>query len=89
MPYVITEPCIGNKDTSCWQVCPVDAIHPGPDDADFARHDQLYIDPTECIDCGACEANCPHERVFAEAGDVPAEVAALHRGQRRFPAVLT
>ena len=42
MPYVITEALIGNKDTSCWQVCPVDAIHPCPDGAGFARHHQPH-----------------------------------------------
>lgn len=72
MPYVIVEPCIGNKDTSCFQVCPVNAIHPAPDDTDFTRHQQLYIDPTECIDCGACEANCPHGAIFAES-EVPSQ----------------
>ena len=29
MSYVITEPCIGNKDSSCVQVCPVDCIDCG------------------------------------------------------------
>ncbi|HBS29924.1 MAG TPA: ferredoxin, partial [Phycisphaerales bacterium] len=24
MPHVIAEPCIGTKDTSCVEVCPVD-----------------------------------------------------------------
>jgi ferredoxin len=26
--YVINEPCIGVKDNSCVEVCPVDCIHP-------------------------------------------------------------
>ena len=30
----------------------------------------LYIDPDECIDCGACEPECPVEAIFAEE-DVP------------------
>ncbi len=74
MPYVITEPCIGHKDGSCYDVCPVDAIAPRPDSADVERHDQLYIDPVECIDCGACQAVCPQEAIFHE-DDVPAEWA--------------
>ncbi|HYT46384.1 MAG TPA: ferredoxin, partial [Methylomirabilota bacterium] len=28
MTYVITQPCIGVKDASCVDVCPVDCIHP-------------------------------------------------------------
>jgi NAD-dependent dihydropyrimidine dehydrogenase PreA subunit len=27
MTYVITEPCIGTKDQSCVEVCPVDCIY--------------------------------------------------------------
>jgi NAD-dependent dihydropyrimidine dehydrogenase PreA subunit len=68
--YVITEPCIGTKDRSCVDVCPVDCIH---DDGD---EDQcLYIDPDECIDCGACEPACPVTAIFAE-DDVPDDQAA-------------
>ena len=76
MPYVITEPCIGNKDTSCYDVCPVDAIHPSPNGPGVDEHDQLYINPAECIDCGACEAACPHSAIFVE-GDVPQEWASF------------
>ena len=46
--YVIAQPCIGVKDASCVEVCPVDCIH--SDDAS----DQYFIDPAECIDCGVC-----------------------------------
>jgi ferredoxin len=63
--YVITDPCIGTKDRSCVDVCPVDCIHDDGDD-DL----QLYIDPDECIDCGACEPACPVSAIFAE-DDVP------------------
>lgn len=58
MAYVICEPCIGVKDKSCVEVCPVDCIHEG--------EDQLYIDPEECIDCGACEPECPVEAIYPE-----------------------
>ena len=27
---------------------------------------QLYIDPDECIDCGACEPECPVEAIYDE-----------------------
>ena len=63
MPYVITEACISVKDKSCVDVCPVDCIYEGAD--------QLYIHPDECIDCGACEPECPVTAIFPEE-DVPA-----------------
>lgn len=67
MPYIIAEPCIGTKDTACVDVCPVDCIHPTKSEADFAQAPQLYINPVECIDCGACEPACPVEAIFDEA----------------------
>src|SRR5688572_24731204 len=60
MTYVITEPCIGVKDASCVDVCPVDCIHATDEDSMF------FIDPDECIDCGACEPECPVTAIFAE-----------------------
>ena len=63
MTYVITEACIGVKDRACVDVCPVDCIYEG--------EDQLYIHPDECIDCGACEPECPVTAIFPEE-DVPA-----------------
>ncbi len=65
MAYVIAEPCIGTKDTACVDVCPVDCIHPRKDEADFESETQLYIHPTECIDCGACVPVCPVTAIFA------------------------
>src|SRR5712692_7344583 len=62
MPYIIVEPCINVKDRSCVDVCPVDCIYEG--------EDQLYIHPDECIDCGACEPECPVTAIFPEE-DVP------------------
>ena len=56
--YIIAEPCIDIKDKSCVDVCPVDCIH------EFERI--LIIDPEECIDCGACEPECPVEAIFPE-----------------------
>jgi NAD-dependent dihydropyrimidine dehydrogenase PreA subunit len=58
MPYIIAEPCINVKDRSCVDVCPVDCIYEGPD--------MLYIHPDECIDCGACEPECPWQAIFEE-----------------------
>jgi ferredoxin len=65
MTYVITEPCIDVMDKSCVDVCPVDCIH-----FDEGEDRMLYIDPDECIDCGACEPACPVTAIFAE-DDVP------------------
>ncbi len=62
MPYVITEACIGVKDRGCVDVCPVDCIYEGDG--------QLYIHPDECIDCGACEPECPVNAIYPEE-DVP------------------
>jgi NAD-dependent dihydropyrimidine dehydrogenase PreA subunit len=70
MPYVIVEPCIGSKDVSCVEVCPVDCIHPLPDEPDFESVEQLYIDPSECIDCNACVQACPVDACL-HADDVP------------------
>ena len=64
MTYIIAEACIGTKDASCVDVCPVDCIYEG--------EDQYYIHPEECIDCGACESECPVEAIFTDT-DVPAE----------------
>jgi len=64
MPYIITEPCIGVKDASCVDVCPVDCIHT-TDEAP-----QYYINPEQCIDCAACELVCPVTAILHE-DDVP------------------
>ena len=66
MAYVIAEPCIGQKDNSCVEVCPVDCIHPTPDEPDYDKVEMLYIDPEECIDCDACVEACPVDACFAE-----------------------
>ncbi len=70
MAYVIAEPCIGTKDTACVDACPVDCIHPKKSEPGFQEADQLYIDPAECIDCGACVPVCPVSAIFA-VDDLP------------------
>lgn len=55
MPYVIASPCIDVMDKSCVEECPVDCIYEGDR--------KLYINPKECIDCGACEPVCPVEAI--------------------------
>jgi ferredoxin len=72
MTYVIADPCIGTKDNSCVEVCPVDCIHPTADEAGHSDHKMLYIDPTECIDCDACVTACPVNAIFPE-DQLPAE----------------
>ena len=67
MPFIITDPCIETKDTACVDVCPVDCIHPRKDEAEFGSAEMLYIHPDECIDCGACEPECPWQAIFEEA----------------------
>ena len=73
MPYIITEPCVGVCDAACVDVCPVDCIHPKKDE--WAKKGyvegqlagkQLFVDPEECIDCGACEPVCPVQAIFTE-----------------------
>jgi NAD-dependent dihydropyrimidine dehydrogenase PreA subunit len=62
MTYVITEACLHEKNKSCVDVCPVDCIYDESDDLDR----MMYINPDECIDCGACEPECPVNAIFAE-----------------------
>ena len=68
MAYIICEPCFGVCDTACVEVCPVDCIQPdeGWEKGDDPAGHLLYIDPEECIDCGACEPECPVEAIFEE-----------------------
>jgi NAD-dependent dihydropyrimidine dehydrogenase PreA subunit len=70
MAYIIAEPCIGTKDTACVDACPVDCIHPKKDEDGNSEADQLFIDPVECIDCGACVPACPVSAIFAQ-DDLP------------------
>jgi len=59
MPYYVTELCVDVMDRSCVAVCPVDCIYEGDR--------EVYINPDECIDCGACEPTCPvNAIVFGE-----------------------
>lgn len=64
MTFVVTSNCKGCRYTDCVVVCPVDCFH---GDAEM-----LYIDPDECIDCGACVPECPVEAIYEE-GAVPPE----------------
>ena len=61
MTYVIAEPCVDTMELTCVAVCPVDCIK-----YDEGVDRMLYIDPNECIDCGACEPECGVQAIFAE-----------------------
>ncbi|SDJ27974.1 indolepyruvate ferredoxin oxidoreductase subunit alpha [Natribacillus halophilus] len=58
MAYVITSPCLNEKNAECIDVCPVDCIEEGDE--------MFHIDPDVCIDCGACQPVCPVEAIYAE-----------------------
>jgi ferredoxin len=62
--YVIALPCVDVKDKSCIEECPVDCIYEGDR--------MMYIQPDECVDCGACEPVCPVEAIYYE-DDVPSQ----------------
>lgn len=75
MPHVITSPCVGVKDQACTEVCPVECIYDG--------NDQFFIQPDECIDCGACVPACPVNAIFPEE-DVPGSDVPFIAKNREF-----
>ncbi|MEU0373813.1 FAD-dependent oxidoreductase [Streptomyces sp. NPDC006283] len=62
MPYAITQTCC--SDATCVAVCPVNCIHPTPEERAFGSTEMLHIDPKACIDCGACADACPVDAIF-------------------------
>ncbi|GAB6910856.1 FAD-dependent oxidoreductase [Streptomyces drozdowiczii] len=62
MTYAITQTCC--SDATCVAVCPVNCIHPTPEERDFGSTEMLYVDPQTCIDCGACADACPVDAIF-------------------------
>ena len=75
MPYVISSQCIDINDQSCVEECPVDCIYVG--------ERKLYINPKECIDCGACEPVCPVDAISQDRR-VPDEDQAFIEDNRAF-----
>ncbi|GAA3522704.1 ferredoxin family protein [Amycolatopsis ultiminotia] len=75
MPYVITDACIDVMDRSCMEECPVDCIYEGKR--------KLYINPAECIDCGACEPACPVTAISLDT-KVPSGKAEFAEDNARF-----
>ena len=76
MAYIITDACIGVKDRACVDVCPVDCIYEGDE--------QLFIHPEECIDCGACEPECPVSAIYPEEDVPPEQEAAIAKNRDVF-----
>ncbi|MDR2279994.1 MAG: 4Fe-4S binding protein, partial [Gordonia sp. (in: high G+C Gram-positive bacteria)] len=62
MAHVITQSCC--SDAACVSVCPVNCIHPTPEERGFGSSDILHIDPVACIDCGACADACPVDAIY-------------------------
>ena len=58
MTYVVTDACIRCKYMDCVEVCPVDCFYEG--------ETMLVINPSECIDCGVCEPECPAEAILPD-----------------------
>jgi ferredoxin len=83
MTYVITAPCVGTKDGSCVEVCPVDCIHPTREESGYSSNDMLYIDPDECIDCDACVAACPVAAPCPD-GELPPEWVHFRELNRQY-----
>lgn len=71
MPYVITRLCIDCVDRGCVEVCPVECIYEALQPAPPERPAMLYIHPTQCINCGACEPECPWGAIY-EDRELPA-----------------
>jgi ferredoxin/flavodoxin---NADP+ reductase len=69
VPHVITASCCG--DASCVYACPVNCIHPGPNEPGFATAEMLYIDPLSCVDCAACVSACPVGAIVADTRLTP------------------
>ena len=76
MAYVVADPCVKCKYTDCVAVCPVDCFYEGKN--------SVAINPDECIDCGACEPECPTTAIFEES-ELPAKWAVY----KELNAVLT
>ncbi|WP_295702407.1 ferredoxin [Lapillicoccus sp.] len=81
MPYVIASPCIDIMDRSCIEECPVDCIYEG--------ERKLYVNPKECIDCGACEPVCPVEAIAQDRRVEPDQKVFIEDNRAFFVEVLT
>ena len=83
MPHVITQSCCG--DGSCVYSCPVNCIHPSPDEPGFATAEMLYIDPVACVDCGACVSACPVGAIRPDTRLAPDQVPFIAVNADHYP----
>lgn len=83
MPHVITQSCC--SDGSCVYACPVNCIHPSPDEPGFATAEMLYIDPAACVDCGACVSACPVGAIAPEARLEPEQLPFIELNAAFYP----
>ena len=89
MTHVVTQACCA--DASCVFACPVNAIHPTPDEPDFGLAEMLYIDPKSCVDCGACVGACPVGAIVPDTKVAPDQLpfvdinALFHAEPRTYP----
>src|ERR1700722_20420282 len=83
MPHVITQSCC--SDGSCVFACPVNCIHPSPDEPGFATAEMLYIDPAACVDCGACVSACPVGAIAPEARLEPKQLPVVGLNAAFYP----
>ena len=81
---MITQQCC--NDATCVSVCPVNCIHPTPDEPGYARAEMLYIDPATCIDCGACTDVdvCPVDAIVPDFALTPATARYADLNARYF-----
>jgi NAD-dependent dihydropyrimidine dehydrogenase PreA subunit len=80
MAFLIGAGCIDVADRSCVEVCPVDCIYEG--------NRKLYINPNECIDCGACESACPVSAITFTRVMTPDDVPFAGDNARFFTDIL-
>lgn len=83
MPHVITQSCC--SDGSCVYACPVNCIHPTPDEPGFATAEMLYIDPVACVDCGACVSACPVGAISADTRLAPDQLPFVELNAAFYP----
>lgn len=83
MPHVITQSCC--SDGSCVYACPVNCIHPSPDEPGFATAEMLYIDPVACVDCGACVSACPVGAIAPDSKLEPQQLPFIELNASFYP----
>lgn len=77
MSFIIGKSCVGCVDTSCVNVCPIDCINGpiytdrlGVEVSSMSKEElsdkQLFIDPSMCINCGACIPECPVDAIYRD-----------------------